>query len=70
MICGNAEGIGKAGTIVKNPGDEGLIPGWGRFPWRRKWQPTPLLLPRKSHGQRSLIGYNSPWAHKELDMTE
>ena len=31
-------------------------------PWRRKWQPTPVLLPGKSHGQRSLVGY-SPWGH-------
>ena len=30
---------------------------------------TPVLLPGKSHGQRSLVGY-SPWGHKELDMTE
>ena len=40
-----------------------------KIPWRRKWQPTPVLLPRKSHGQRSLVGY-SPWGSKELDMTE
>ena len=38
-------------------------------PRRRKWQPTPVFLPGKSHGQRSLVGY-SPWGHKELDMTE
>ena len=37
--------------------------------WRRKWQPTPVFLPGKSHGQRSLAGY-SPWGHKELDTTE
>ena len=37
--------------------------------WRRKWQPTLVLLPGKSHKQRSLVGY-SPWGHKELDMTE
>ena len=37
--------------------------------WRRKWQPTAVLLPGKSHGQRSLLGY-SPWGHKELDMTK
>ena len=30
------------------------------LPWRRKWQPTPVFLPGRSHGQRSLIGY-SPW---------
>ena len=38
-------------------------------PWRRKWQPTPVFLPGKFHGQRSLVGY-SPWGHKELDTTE
>ena len=36
---------------------------------RRKWHPTPVLLPGKYHGQRSLGGY-SPWGLKELDMTE
>ena len=46
-----------------------MIPGSGRFPWRRKWQPTPVLLPRKFHGWRSLVGY-SPWGLKELDTTE
>ena len=38
-------------------------------PWRRKWQSTPVLLPGKSHGQRSLVGY-SPWGCKESDTTE
>ena len=33
--------------------------------WRRKWQPTPVVLPGKSHGQRSLVGY-SPWGHKRV----
>ena len=37
--------------------------------WRREWQPTPVFLPGKSQGQRSLVGC-SPWGHKELDMTE
>ena len=41
----------------------------GKIPWRRKWQSTPALLPGKSHGRRSLIGY-SPWGCKELDTTE
>ena len=36
---------------------------------RRQWQPTPVLLPGKSHGQRSLVGC-SPWGRKELDTTE
>ena len=37
--------------------------------WRRPWQPTPVLLPGKSHGWRSLVGC-SPWGHEESDMTE
>ena len=40
-----------------------------KIPWRRKWLPTPVFLPGKSHGQRSLVGY-SLWTCKELDMTE
>ena len=36
---------------------------------RRQWHPTPVLLPGKSHGQRSLVGC-SPWGRSELDMTE
>ena len=35
-------------------GDLGVIPGSGKIPGRRKWQPTPILLPGESHGQRSL----------------
>ena len=43
---------------------------WARkSSWSRKWQPTPIFLPGKFHGQRSLVGY-SPWGCKELDMTE
>ena len=41
----------------------------GKIPWKRKWQPSPVFLPGKSHGQRSLAGY-SLWGHKELGMTE
>ena len=37
--------------------------------WRKKWQPTPVFLPGKPYGQRSLVGY-SPQGHKESDMTE
>ena len=43
-----------------NAEDQGLIPGSGRFPWRRKWLSTPIFLPGEFHGQRSLVGY-SPW---------
>ena len=42
---------------------------FGKIPWRGAWQPTPLFLPRESHGERSLVDY-SPWGRKELDVTE
>ena len=46
------------------------VQSWvGEIPWRRQWQPTPVLLPGKSHGRRSLVGYSS-WGRKESDMTE
>ena len=51
-----------------NAGDQGLISGLGRFPWRRKWEHTPVLFPGKSHGWRNLVGY-SPWGCKESEMT-
>ena len=37
----------------------------GKIPWKRKWQTTPVFLPGKSHGQRSLAGY-SPWGLKKV----
>ena len=40
----------------------------GKIPWKRKWQPTPVFLPGKSHGLRRLVGY-SPWGRKESDTT-
>ena len=48
---------------ICNSGDAGRLgfdPWVGNIPWRRKWQPTPVFLPGKYHGQRSLAGY-SPW---------
>ena len=58
----NDDGGFPGGSGVKNlpthVGDVGLIPGLGRFPWKRKWQPTPVFLPGKPHGQRSLAGYS------------
>ena len=47
----------------------GFNPWVGKIPWRRKWQLTPVLLPGKFHGWRSLVGYR-PWDHKESDTTE
>ena len=50
-------------------GDLGMIPWVGKIPWRRKWQPTSVFLPGKSHGQRNQADH-SPWGHKELDTIE
>ena len=47
----------------------GFNPWVGKIPWRRKWQSTPVLLPGKSYGQRSLVGC-SPWGCKESDTIE
>ena len=46
----------------------GFDPWVWKIPWRRKWQPTPVSSPGKSHGQKSLVGY-SPWGHKESGIT-
>ena len=59
-------------NLLANAGDArgtSSIPGSERFPWSRKWQPTPVCLPGESYGQRCLAGCSS-WGHKELDMTE
>ena len=50
-------------------GRPGFDPWVEKISWRRKWQPTPVLLPGKSYGQRSLVGYH-PWGHKESDTIE
>ena len=56
--------------MVKNPpAKAGDTEDMGSIPWRKKWQPNPVLLPGKSQGQSSLVGY-SPWGCKELDTTE
>ena len=45
----------------------GFDPWVRKIIWRREWQPTPVLLPGESHGQKSLVVF-SPWGHKELGM--
>ena len=54
------------GSVVNNSpanADVDSIPGPGKIPWRRKWQSTPVFLPERFHGQRSLVSYSS-WGHK------
>ena len=61
-----------SGSVVKNPpAMQETCRRWGsilmvrKIPWRRKWQPTPLFLPEKSHRQNCLAGYN-PLAYKSV----
>ena len=56
-------------SVCLQCGSPGFNPDVGKILWRRKWQPTPVLLPGKSHGWRILVGC-SPRGCKELDMTE
>ena len=60
-----------AQTVKSLPAvQETMFDPWvGNIPQRRKWPPTPILLPGEFQGQKSLAGY-SPWGRKELDMTE
>ena len=59
------------GSVVKNPSvmqeRHGRSLGWdqwiGKIPWRRKWQPMPVFLPGKSHGQRSLEAWGRRVGH-------
>ena len=53
----------------KRPERHRFDPCVRKIPWRKKWQPAPIFLLEKFHGQRSLVGY-SPWDHRESDMTE
>ena len=49
--------------------ETGFYPWVGKIPWRREWLPTPVFLPEKFHGQRSLAGHR-PWGYKEMDTTK
>ena len=53
-----------------NMGDLGFDPWVGKISWRRKWQPTPVFLPGKFHGQRGLAGYSPARGCKKSDTTE
>ena len=63
--CGILQSI-----ILVNLSSQSIKPVLGfKFPWRRAWQPIPVFLPGKSHGQRNLVG-QSPQCCKELDKTK
>ena len=67
-LCSNLEGWDGQGD-GREFQKGGLYVSLWLIHWRRQWDPTPVLLPGKSHGQRSLVGC-SPWGREESDMTE
>ena len=58
VIGSTADLLRRHPEVLELPGTVGIA-----HPWRRKWQPTPVFLPGKSHRQRSLAGH-SPWGRK------
>ena len=56
---------GSDGSVCLQCGRPGFDHWVRKNPWRRKWQPTPVLLPGKSYGQRSLVGYG-PWGSQRV----
>ena len=71
LICGLRALDFPGGTSSKEPAcqwrrhkRQGFNPWVGKILWRRAWQSTPVFLPGKSHGQRSLASYN-PWGRKD-----
>ena len=62
MLYGNkatgSPGGSEGESVCLQCGRPGFNPWVGKIPVRRKWQPTPVLLPGESHGQRSLVGYS------------
>ena len=65
--CGDVRASLVAQSVENLPA--AFDPWVGKIPWRMKWQPTPVFLLGKSHGQRSLVCY-SPWGRKESGANE
>ena len=68
LVCGGLPWGLRQERIRLQCGRPRFDPRVGKIPWRRKWPPTPVLLPGESR-QRSLVGH-SPWGCKGSDMTE
>ena len=55
-------------NLPANAGRDGFDPWVRKIPWGKKWQPTPVFLPGKSHGQRGI--WQAPGVAKESDTTK
>ena len=68
-------GVSQVAQWVKSPSamqemQETRVRSWvGKIPWRGQWHPTPVFLPGKSHGSKSLVDC-SPWGLKESDTVQ
>ena len=69
FITRDSPGSSEGKESACHVGDPASTSGLGRFPWRRKWQSTPVFLPGEINGQRSLADY-SPWVCRGSDTTE
>ena len=63
-----------AGVLVKNPPTnaemQDTLPWVRKIPWSRKWQPTPVFLPGKFHGERILVGYRHGVAKSGIHLSD
>ena len=66
---GSIPGLGLSSHILSGVAKKICFINTSKYGWRRQWHPTPVLLPGKSHGWRSLVGC-SPWGHWRSDTTE
>ena len=67
--CAAIHGVTESRTRLSNWTELNSLDGFPSLHRRRRWHPTPGLLPGKSHGRRSLVGC-SPWGRCESDTTE
>ena len=63
-------GFCRGWSICLQCGRPEFNPWVGKIPWRRKWQPTPVLLPGQSHGRRSLVGYHPRVAKSQTRLSD
>ena len=69
-MCFPGGASGRVRLPMQETQETGFGPWVGKIPWSRKWQPTPVFLPEKFHGQEEPGGLYSPWGRSESDTTE
>ena len=69
IICSCYQIVKNSSASAGDSRDLGFISEFGKIPLGRKWQPTPVFLPGKLCGQRSLVGY-SPWGRSQTQLSD